>query len=61
MNTRQGLVVLEYPYLYAGWKVDTLEPLHAVSTRKGFSAGRRALEDYRLCGVYGKAGFPMRL
>lgn len=52
------LTVLEYPYPYAVWRVDQKDPSRAISERKPFGAGRRAVEDYQLCGVYGKAGVP---
>ena len=53
-----GLSVLEYPYVYAAWKVDPENHDRAFSERKVFSKERRALEDYHLCGVYHKAGIP---
>lgn len=49
---------MEYPYLYAAWRVDKQNPHNVFSERKNFSSDRRALEDYHLCGVYGKAGLP---
>lgn len=56
-----GLTVLEYPYQYAVWRVDQGNPCKVISERKLFGPGRRAVEDYRLCGVYGKAGLPYRI
>lgn len=65
MDTQQekcsGLVVLEYPYLYAAWHVDKQNPEMIISERKSFSPDRRALEDYHLCGVYSKAGLPYEI
>lgn len=53
-----GLAVLEYPYVYAAWHVDPKDLSRVVSERKPFSGARRSVDDYRLCGVYGKAGLP---
>lgn len=58
MNGRDKLLVLEYPYMYAGWYIDPDNHEKIVSEYKEFTHGRRAIEDYRLCGVYGKAGIP---
>lgn len=53
-----GLTVLEYKYAYAAWRVNSEDHQQICSKRVEFTAGRRAVDDYRLCGVYGKAGVP---
>lgn len=59
--TSNTLVVLEYPYQYAAWCIDPDHHETVISERKPFVSGRRATEDYRLCGVYGKAGVPYEI
>lgn len=56
-----GLKVLEYPYAYAAWHVDAADHRKIYSERKAFSSGRRAVETYRLSGVYEKAGLPVEV
>lgn len=60
MERRSGRwsCVLEYPYAYAAWRLDPADLSRVVSERKPFSGARRSVDDYRLCGAYGKAGLP---
>lgn len=53
-NGMSKLTVFEYPYQYAAWRVNRENPEMVIAERRPFESGRRAVEDYRLCGVYGK-------
>ena len=55
------LTVLEYPYSYGAWHLSPEDHSHAFSRRTFFTSGRRATEDFRLCGVYSKAGIPWEI
>ena len=57
-NGMSKLTVFEYPYQYAAWRVNRENPEMVIAERRPFESGRRAVEDYRLCGVYGKTGEP---
>lgn len=65
MENRQkkaaSLTVLEYPYAYGAWQIDPDDHSRISSERKPFYTWRRAVEDYRLCGVSGKAGIPYEI
>ena len=56
-GTSSRLQVLEYPYCYGAWRLDPADHSRVTAEKVTFS-GRRSVEDYRLCGVYGKMGCP---